>query len=86
MAPDSSEPDKIPEPAVIRSPVHLVMGADIDKKDFVFAHLHGQGYAVAVGEANGLHALEFSGQGVQAQAGFKWIGAQLRHGFDEAGP
>lgn len=41
--------------------------------------LQRQGDAVAVSQADGLHTLEFSRQGVQAQAGFKGFGAQLRH-------
>ena len=40
------------------------MAADVDQHDFMLGDWHGQGNAVAVGEADGLHDLEFAGQGV----------------------
>ena len=57
------------------------MAANIEQQDFVLGDLQRQGGAVAVSQADGLHALEFASQGVQAQAGFEWVGAQLRPGY-----
>ena len=57
------------------------MAANIEQQDFVLGDLQRQGDAVAVSQADGLHALEFASQGVQVQAGFEGVGAKLRPGY-----
>lgn len=62
------------------------MAADIEKYDLPFGDEEGDGQAITVGEADGMTAGEFAGQGMESEAGLKGVVLQIGEHFAKAGP
>jgi hypothetical protein len=54
-------------------PVNFIMAADIKQYDFLVGNDNGKGYAIAVGDADGLNTFEIPSELVIFQVWLEWI-------------
>jgi len=57
--------------------IDFIMAPDINQENLFFGNFQGQGYPVAVGEADGMHPLKLALQRVQPQMGLKRVLLQI---------
>lgn len=60
------------------------MAPDINQENLFFGNFQGQGYPVAVGEADGMHPLKLALQRVQPQMGLKRVLLQIAQDLGKA--
>ncbi len=57
----------------MRLPVHFIMAADVEQDNLIFGQQQGQGYAVGIGQSDGMASGKLAGERMKAEARLKGV-------------